>query len=152
MWSIFKDIDLPHSRSSASTYVDRTCPTMANKMPMVAPIYLPGKEPLPPGLTEEHREQLNLIAEKLLEVETLDARQIKSLFETGKMPEPGDDDESDSHSEEPAVAETYEEAKEKAENEEEQKQHDNVDKSVIDDQQNNSIQSNGSADQDHDEL
>lgn len=103
-------------------------------------------------IIEEHREQLNLIAEKLLEVETLDARQIKSLFETGKMPEPGDDDESDFHSEEPAVAETYEEAKEKAENEEEQKQHDNVDKSVIDDQQNNSIQSNGSADQDHDEL
>ena len=58
MWSIFEDIDLPHTRSSASTYVDRTCPTMANKMPMVAPIYLPGKEPLPPGLTEEHREQL----------------------------------------------------------------------------------------------
>lgn len=34
-----------------------------------------------------HREQLNLIAEKLLEVETLDKEEIKSLFETGKMPE-----------------------------------------------------------------
>ena len=34
----------------------------------------------------EHREQLNLIAEKLLEVETLEAAEIKSLFETGKMP------------------------------------------------------------------
>ncbi|WFD19984.1 Mitochondrial import inner membrane translocase subunit tim22 [Malassezia caprae] len=31
---------------------------MANKLPMVAPLYLPGKEPLPPGITEEDREQL----------------------------------------------------------------------------------------------
>jgi cell division protease FtsH len=36
----------------------------------------------------EHREQLELIAEKLLEIETLDAEQIKSLFEKGVMPEP----------------------------------------------------------------
>src|SRR5690625_999279 len=35
----------------------------------------------------EHRDKLELIAEKLLEVETLDAEQIKSLFETGEMPE-----------------------------------------------------------------
>ena len=35
----------------------------------------------------EHREQLELIAEKLLEVETLNAEQIKSLFEDGVMPE-----------------------------------------------------------------
>src|SRR5574344_1898406 len=34
-------------------------------------------------IINEHREQLNVIAEKLLEVETLDKRQIKSLFETG---------------------------------------------------------------------
>lgn len=38
-------------------------------------------------LINEHREQLNLIAEKLLEVETLEAAQIESLFKTGKMPE-----------------------------------------------------------------
>lgn len=38
-------------------------------------------------IIEEHREQLNLIAEKLLEIETLDERTIKSLFETGQMPE-----------------------------------------------------------------
>lgn len=38
-------------------------------------------------IIEEHREQHKLIAEKLLEVETLDAKAIKSLFETGKMPE-----------------------------------------------------------------
>ncbi|RLL41668.1 ATP-dependent metallopeptidase FtsH/Yme1/Tma family protein [Oceanobacillus piezotolerans] len=35
----------------------------------------------------EHREQLELIAQTLLEVETLDAKQIKSLFEDGKLPE-----------------------------------------------------------------
>src|SRR5690625_1049553 len=35
----------------------------------------------------DHREQLELIAEKLLEVETLNAEQIKSLFEDGIMPE-----------------------------------------------------------------
>ena len=38
-------------------------------------------------ILENHREQHKLIAEKLLEVETLDERTIKSLFETGKMPE-----------------------------------------------------------------
>lgn len=34
----------------------------------------------------EHKEQLTIIAEKLLEVETLDERAIRSLFETGEMP------------------------------------------------------------------
>mgnify|MGYP000966576902 FL=1 len=38
-------------------------------------------------IINEHREQLNLIAEKLLEVETLEAAQIESLLKTGKMPE-----------------------------------------------------------------
>lgn len=35
----------------------------------------------------EHQEKHKLIAQKLLEFETLDARSIKSLFETGEMPE-----------------------------------------------------------------
>ena len=35
---------------------------------------------------ESHREQHKAIALALLEHETLDARQIKSLFETGQMP------------------------------------------------------------------
>src|SRR5690625_1236586 len=35
----------------------------------------------------EHHDKLELIAQKLLEVETLDAEQIKSLFEKGVMPE-----------------------------------------------------------------
>lgn len=38
-------------------------------------------------IIETHAEKHKLIAEKLLEYETLDARSIKSLFETGKMPE-----------------------------------------------------------------
>lgn len=60
-------------------------------------------------IINEHREQLNIIAEKLLEVETLDKRQIKSLFETGKMPEPIE------VAEEPIeTADTFEEAKAKA--------------------------------------
>lgn len=37
-------------------------------------------------IIEEHRAQHKLIAEKLLEFETLDARSIKSLFEEGVMP------------------------------------------------------------------
>lgn len=61
-----------------------------------------------------HREQLNIIAEKLLEVETLDARQIKSLFETGKMPA-----ENGSQNDEPIEeADSFEESKAKAEQEE----------------------------------
>ena len=35
----------------------------------------------------EHREQLELIAQTLLEVETLDRRQIESLFHHGELPE-----------------------------------------------------------------
>ncbi|MGX7060291.1 ATP-dependent zinc metalloprotease FtsH [Vagococcus humatus] len=38
-------------------------------------------------IIEEYSEQHKLIAEKLLEFETLDARSIKSLFEKGVMPE-----------------------------------------------------------------
>lgn len=39
-------------------------------------------------ILEEHADQLKLIAEKLLELETLDERTIASLFTTGEMPEP----------------------------------------------------------------
>ncbi|RST71153.1 ATP-dependent metallopeptidase FtsH/Yme1/Tma family protein [Siminovitchia acidinfaciens] len=35
----------------------------------------------------KHRDKLELIAQTLLEVETLDAEQIRSLFDTGKLPE-----------------------------------------------------------------
>lgn len=55
---------------------------------------------------EAHRAQHKLIAEKLLEYETLDARSIKSLFETGEMPK--DATETAFPSEK---AQTYEESK-----------------------------------------
>jgi cell division protease FtsH len=38
----------------------------------------------------EYRDKLDIIAEKLLELETLDERTIKTLFETGQMPESHD--------------------------------------------------------------
>ena len=41
-------------------------------------------------ILEEHREQHKLIADKLLELETLDEKTIKSLFETGEMPVTGE--------------------------------------------------------------
>ena len=57
-------------------------------------------------IIEEYSEQHKLIAEKLLEFETLDAKAIKSLFETGKMPEGSEN--SDYPSEK---AQSFEEAK-----------------------------------------
>lgn len=36
----------------------RNTATMASKMPLVAPVYLPGQEPLPPGISEEDRMQI----------------------------------------------------------------------------------------------
>ncbi|MEQ3445316.1 ATP-dependent zinc metalloprotease FtsH [Enterococcus cecorum] len=56
-------------------------------------------------IIETHRDKHKLIAEKLLEFETLDAKAIKSLFETGKMPA---QDKSEFPSEK---AQSYEEAK-----------------------------------------
>lgn len=67
-------------------------------------------------IIEEHREQLNLIAEKLLELETLDEKTIRSLFETGQMP-------SDSNTEEypSEKAQSFEEAKRALEKKEAEK-------------------------------
>ncbi|RLK63615.1 ATP-dependent zinc metalloprotease FtsH [Atopobacter sp. AH10] len=64
-------------------------------------------------IISSHQEQLHIIAEKLLELETLDARQIKSLFETGKMPEDSDEEYKREHS-----AKTFEESKKALENKE----------------------------------
>lgn len=44
-------------------------------------------------ILEEHADQLKLIAEKLLELETLDERTIASLFNTGEMPAPAETEE-----------------------------------------------------------
>ena len=65
----------------------------------------------------EHRDKLELIADTLLEVETLDAKQIKSLFEEGKLPDPEpkkEDVKVNIQSKEEQVGMSYEEAKEKA--------------------------------------
>ena len=64
----------------------------------------------------EHRSQLNLIAEKLLELETLDEKTIKSLFETGLMPAENKEDEFPSES-----AASFDEAKRAREKKEAQR-------------------------------
>lgn len=68
-------------------------------------------------IIEEYHEKHQLIAEKLLEFETLDARSIKSLFETGEMPK--DVTENQFPSEKAA---TFEEAKRAADERDAQKQ------------------------------
>lgn len=78
-------------------------------------------------IIEEHADAHKLIAEKLLEVETLDARSILSLFETGKMPA---DVEEELESEE--TAKSFEEAK-KALEEKEAKQgrNENIQQDIV---------------------
>lgn len=77
-------------------------------------------------IIEEHREQHKLIAEKLLEYETLDAKAIKSLFETGEMPKSYDENEYPSEN-----GQSYEEAKRALEKKEEQSRaNDNEDDSI----------------------
>lgn len=58
-------------------------------------------------IINENRETHKLIAEALLKYETLDAAQIKSIFETGKMPQNIDSEDEDLH------ALSYEEIKDK---------------------------------------
>ncbi|KKF57788.1 ATP-dependent zinc metalloprotease FtsH [Streptococcus uberis] len=58
-------------------------------------------------IINENRKTHKLIAEALLKYETLDAAQIKSIFETGKMPENIDSEDEDLH------ALSYEEIKDK---------------------------------------
>ncbi|MEY8371727.1 ATP-dependent zinc metalloprotease FtsH [Aerococcaceae bacterium 50-4] len=58
------------------------------------------------SILASHRDQLDVIAEKLLELETLDERTIRSLFETGEMPEP-----LDGEGERESEAKSYEEVK-----------------------------------------
>jgi cell division protease FtsH len=68
-------------------------------------------------IIEAHRAQHKLIAEKLLEYETLDARSIKSLFEDGVMPQDVLDSQFPSEK-----AQTFEEAKRALEEKDAQKQ------------------------------
>jgi cell division protease FtsH len=75
------------------------------------------------SILTEHRDQLELVAKTLLEVETLDAKQIKSLFDDGVLPEPEEDLKVNIQSKEDKEPhpETYEEAKEKAERQRQEK-------------------------------
>ena len=69
-------------------------------------------------IIEAHRAQHKLIAEKLLEFETLDAKAIKSLFEHGVMPEGTESNVYPSEKE----AKTFEEAKRALEEKDAEKQ------------------------------
>lgn len=82
-------------------------------------------------ILEEHKDQLTLIAEKLLELETLDERTIKALFETGEMPTEDAEDEYPSEAE----AASFEEAKKALAKREASKQDDSEEES---DSKNNS--------------
>ena len=62
-------------------------------------------------IIQANRETHKLIAEALLKYETLDSNQIKSLYETGKMPTDTDDDNEEAH------ALSYDEVKSKMEDE-----------------------------------
>lgn len=71
-------------------------------------------------IIEEHKDAHHLIAQKLLEVETLDEKQIKSLFEQGEMPSdsisvptefPSEKEEVERDPEEEEIGRTFEEIK-----------------------------------------
>ncbi|WP_208560549.1 ATP-dependent zinc metalloprotease FtsH [Marinilactibacillus kalidii] len=71
-------------------------------------------------IVEEHKDAHELIAQKLLEVETLDEKEIKSLFEKGEMPNKRNDDpvefpreseEADRDPEEEPIGTSFEEVK-----------------------------------------
>lgn len=65
-------------------------------------------------IIEEHKEQHAIIAKALLEYETLDEKQILSLYKTGKMPAQNEDE----FPSEKATATTFEESKEALERKE----------------------------------
>lgn len=72
-------------------------------------------------ILEAHKEQHKLIAEKLLELETLDERTIKSLFETGEMPVTKGTEEFP-HEEKEGVGSSFEETKRAREKKEKEKE------------------------------
>ena len=96
-------------------------------------------------IIEEHKDAHHLIAQKLLEVETLDEKQIKSLFEQGEMPEndasvpvefPSEKEEAERDPEEEEIGRTFEEikaAREKKEREREKRFKENQDDQSEDD-------------------
>ena len=76
-------------------------------------------------ILEEHKDQLTLIAEKLLELETLDERTIKALLENGEMPTEDVEEEYPSEVE----AASFEESKKALAKREAAKQDDNEEES-----------------------
>ena len=67
-------------------------------------------------IINNNRETHKLIAEALLKYETLDAAQIKSIYETGKMPEELENDSEEAH------ALSYDEVKEKMDDSDDSKE------------------------------
>lgn len=67
-------------------------------------------------IINNNRETHKLIAEALLKYETLDAAQIKSIYETGKMPEELENDSEEAH------ALSYDEVKEKIDDSDDSKE------------------------------
>lgn len=65
-------------------------------------------------IINEHRKQLNVIAEKLIEVETLDKAEIESLFHTGQMPKEVVDPSEDTNT---VKTDDFERSKEKSDSE-----------------------------------
>jgi len=73
----------------------------------------------------ENKDKLELLAQTLLEIETVDAKQINALWETGELPEEPEDDEDikvniHSKEEEDKVGKSYEEVKHEVEKEKEE--------------------------------
>ncbi|MBU8568128.1 ATP-dependent zinc metalloprotease FtsH [Virgibacillus pantothenticus] len=78
------------------------------------------------AILTEHKDKLELIAQTLLEVETLDAKQIQSLFEKGVLPEPEEGDVKVNIQSKDETPETYDEAKEKATTKDQEKPDDQI--------------------------
>ncbi len=96
-------------------------------------------------IIEEHRDKHKLIAEALLKYETLDEKQILSLWNDGKMPESSDKSEFPSER-----AATFEEAKRELERKEAERQAE-LEKDHGSDSQSDSSTGDTSADDQSDE-
>jgi len=98
-------------------------------------------------IIESHRDKHKLIAEKLLEYETLDAKAIKSLFESGEMPK-SYEEESEFPSEN---GRSYEDAKRALEKKEEQGRVNDKEEDSTAAKEDNSQESNESSSEEQDD-
>lgn len=105
-------------------------------------------------IVEEHKDAHDLIAQKLLEVETLDEKQIMSLFEKGEMPDkhsndpvefPRESEEADRDPEEEPIGTSFEEVKaareQKEKEREKQFEEETHDEQVSDSEDNDKVSS-----------